>query len=355
MTAFTRSTHALNQALTHARPGRRDTGRGSIDNDQGGQETMKQSLVRRGTVVAVAVGLILSMATGALAGAQALSGKITADGSSTVGPYVIAAAEKFQKLNTGVKITVGISGTGGGFERFCKGETDLSDASRPMQQKEAAICRANGITYEAFLVANDGISIVVNKQNTWVNCLTTDELKKIWNTGSNVDSWSQVRSGFPNVPLKLFGPGTDSGTFDFFTERINGRAKASRSDYTASEDDNVLVRGVEGERGGLGYFGYSYYVANKDRLKLVGVNSGNGCIKPSIRTVQAYSYKPLSRPLFVYAKRSSFKRAAVQAFIRYIITNEKAIARTAQFVSLTDRQLAKAKYQYNRALRLAKG
>jgi phosphate transport system substrate-binding protein len=317
---------------------------------------MKQRLLRRGTVFAVLAGLTLSItAATALAGVHALRGKITADGSSTVGPYVVAAAEKFQKLNRGVKITVGISGTGGGFERFCKGETDLADASRPMKQSEAALCRSNGITYEAFLVANDGISIVVSKRNTWANCLTTDELKKIWNTGSNVESWSQVRSGFPNVPLKLFGPGTDSGTFDFFTERINGKSKASRSDYTASEDDNVLVRGVEGERGGLGYFGYSYYLENRDKLKLVAVNSGNGCVAPSIRTVQAYSYKPLSRPLFVYAKRTAFKRAAVQAFIRYMITTEKTIARTAGFVSLTDRQLAKAKYQYNRALRLARG
>jgi phosphate transport system substrate-binding protein len=224
-----------------------------------------------------------------------------------------------------------------------------------MKQSEAALCRSNGITYEAFLVANDGISIVVNKQNSWVNCLTTDELKKIWNTGSKVDNWSEVRSGFPNVPLKLFGAGTDSGTFDFFTERINGKSGQSRSDYTASEDDNVLVRGVQGERGGLGYFGYSYYVENKDRLKLVAVNGGGGCVAPSIRSVQAYTYKPLSRPLFVYAKRSSFKRAAVQAFIRYMIVNEKRIASTAKYVSLTDRQLAKAKYQYNRALRLAKG
>ena len=302
---------------------------------------------------ALAAGLALSVTASAGAGADALRGKITADGSSTVGPYVIAAAEKFQKLNPGVKVTVGISGTGGGFERFCKGETDLADASRPMKQSEAAICRANGITYEAFLVANDGISIVTSRQNTWVNCLTVEELKKIWNTGSNVDSWSQVRSGFPNVPLKLFGPGTDSGTFDSFTERVNGKSKASRSDYTASEDDNVLVRGVEGDRGSLGYFGYSYYLENKDKLKLISVNAGSGCVAPSVRTVQAYSYKPLSRPLFVYAKRSSFERAAVQAFIRYMITNEKAIARTAQFVSLTDRQLAKAKYQYNRALRLA--
>jgi phosphate transport system substrate-binding protein len=317
---------------------------------------MKHRLLRRGTVVTVLAGLTLSItAAGAFAGVQALRGKVTADGSSTVGPYVVAAAEKFQKLNGGVRITVGISGTGGGFERFCKGETDLSNASRPMKQSEAALCRSNGITYEAFLVANDGISIVVNKQNTWVNCLTTDELKKIWNTGSKVDNWSEVRSGFPNVPLKLFGAGTDSGTFDFFTERINGKSGQSRSDYTASEDDNVLVRGVQGERGGLGYFGYSYYVENKDKLKLVAVNSGGGCVAPSIRSVQAYTYKPLSRPLFVYAKRSSFKRAAVQAFIRYMIVNEKTIATTARYVSLTDRQLAKAKYQYNRALRLARG
>jgi phosphate transport system substrate-binding protein len=317
---------------------------------------MKQRLLRRATVGALLAGLTLSVAVAsALAGAQALRGKITADGSSTVGPYVIAAAEKFQKLNPGVKVTVGISGTGGGFERFCKGETDLSDASRPMRQSEAAICRSNGITYEAFLVANDGISVVVSRQNTWASCLTVEELKRIWNTGSNITNWSQVRSGFPNVPLRLYGPGTDSGTFDFFTERINGRSGQSRSDFTASEDDNVLVRGVQGDRGGLAYFGYSYYLENKDKLKLVRVNGGNGCVAPSIATVQAYAYKPLSRPLFVYAKRSAFKRAAVQAFVRYVIVNERAIARTAQFVALTDRQVAKAKYQYNRALRLANG
>src|SRR5919106_5412716 len=195
---------------------------------------MKQRLLRRGTILAVLAGLTLSItAATAFAGVQALRGKITSDGSSTVGPYVIAAAEKFQKLNKGVRITVGISGTGGGFDRFCKGETDLSNASRPMKQSEAAICRSNGITYEAFLVANDGISIVVSKQNTWVSCLTTEELKRIWNTGSQINNWSQVRSGLPNVPLRLFGPGTDSGTFEFFTERINGRARQSRSDYTA--------------------------------------------------------------------------------------------------------------------------
>jgi phosphate transport system substrate-binding protein len=317
---------------------------------------MKSRLIRRTTAfVAIAVlALGVTVAT-ALAGAHAVSGKITADGSSTVGPYVTAAAERFQKVNKGVQITVGISGTGGGFERFCKGEIDLANASRPLKQSEAAICRSNGINYEAFLVANDGLSIVVNKSNTWANCLTVAELKKIWEPGSKVENWNQVRGSFPNVPLKLFGAGTDSGTFDFFTERINGKAKASRSDYTATEDDNVTVRGVEGDRGAMGYFGYSYYVENKNKLKVLSIDGGGGCVAPSVASVQSYRYKPLSRPLFVYAKRTSFKRDEVQAFIRYIIVNEKAIAKVADFISLTDRQLAKAKYQYDRALRLARG
>ena len=316
---------------------------------------MNSSFIRRATAltVVVAFGLSVSVA-GALAGAQAVSGKISADGSSTVGPYVTAAAERFQKLNKRVQITVGISGTGGGFERFCKGETDLQNASRPLKQSEAAICRSNDVSYEPFLVANDGLSVVVNKSNTWASCLTVAELKKIWEPGSKVENWNQVRSGFPNVALKLFGAGTDSGTFDFFTERINGKAKASRSDYTATEDDNVTVRGVQGDRGGMGYFGYSYYVENKDKLKVLSIDGGNGCVAPNVASVQSYRYKPLSRPLFVYAKRSSFARDEVQAFVRYMIVNEKAIAKTADFISLTERQLAKAKYQYNRALRAAR-
>ena len=317
---------------------------------------MKTTLFRRAASLALVAGLALTLTVAtAFAGANALKGKITADGSSTVGPYVIAAAEKFQKANRGVQVTVGISGTGGGFERFCKGETDISNASRPMKQTEAALCRTNGVTYEAFLVANDGISIVASKDNTWASCLTTDELKKIWNTGSKVSSWKDVRASFPDVELKLFGPGTDSGTFEFFTERINGKAKASRSDYTPSENDNVLVDGVARNRGGLGYFGYSYYLENKDRLKLISVDSGAGCMAPNVANVQSYRYKPLSRPLFVYAKRSSFARDEVQAFIRFMIVNEKSLAATAKYVSLTPRQLAKAKYQYNRALRIARG
>jgi phosphate transport system substrate-binding protein len=284
---------------------------------------------------------------------SALSGTITADGSSTVGPYTTAAAEGFQKKNKGARVTVGISGTGGGFERFCRGETDLSNASRPLKASEAVKCADAGVKYVAFTVANDGLSLVVNKQNTWAGCLTVTELTKIWEPGSKINNWKDVRPGFPDVPLKLFGAGTDSGTFDYFTEAINGKAKASRSDYLATEDDNITVQGVEGERGALGYFGYSYYAENKTKLKVVAVNQekGLGCIAPSIATVQANKYKPLSRPLFIYAKRSSFKRPVVAGFIGYIFNNEKAIAKQSRFISLTDKQLRKARYQYTQALK----
>jgi phosphate transport system substrate-binding protein len=298
-------------------------------------------------LVVLATGVI---AASAGAGA-ALRGTITADGSSTVGPYTQTAAEGFQKKNPGARVTVGISGTGGGFERFCRNETDLSNASRPMKNSEAILCRDAGVKWLAFTVANDGISVVVNKANTWVDCLTTAELKTIWNTGSKVNNWHDIRSSFPDVPLKLFGPGTDSGTFDFFTEKINGKAKASRSDYLATEDDNVIVNGVEGERGGMGYFGFSYYEENAAKLKLVKVDSGTGCIAPSVRTVQNTTYRPLSRPLFIYAKRTSFKRPVVAGYFGYIFNNEKAIARKSGFISLTDRQLRKARYTYLQALK----
>jgi phosphate transport system substrate-binding protein len=299
-------------------------------------------------LAALAVAVPVAVAT---AGVSALAGTVTADGSSTVGPYAIAAAEGFQKKNPGARVTVGISGTGGGFERFCRSETDLSNASRPMKNSEAVKCRDAAVKWVAFTVANDGISVVVNKQNTWVDCLTTAELKSMWNTGSKVESWKDVRSSFPDVPLKLFGPGTDSGTFDFFTEAINGKAKASRSDYLATEDDNVIVNGVEGERGGLGYFGFSYFEENAAKLKLVKVDSGKGCVAPSITTVQKSQYKPLSRPLFIYAKRDSFKRPVVAGYIGYIFNNEKAIAKKSGFIALTDRQLKKARYTYLQALK----
>ena len=303
--------------------------------------------------IALAALAVLVVAAAATAGASALSGTVTADGSSTVGPYAIAAAEGFQKKNPKARVTVGISGTGGGFERFCRNETDLSDASRPMKNSEAVLCKDAGVKWVAFTVANDGLSVVVNRQNTWANCLTVAELKKVWEPGSKVNNWNQIRDSFPNVPLKLFGAGTDSGTFDYFTEAINGKARSSRSDYLATEDDNVVVQGVEGERGAMGYFGFSYYEENKDRLKVVAIDQGKGqgCVTPSVATVQSNRYRPLSRPLFIYAKRSSFKRPVVAGYIGYIFNNEKAIAKKSGFIALTDRQLKKARYTYLQALK----
>jgi phosphate transport system substrate-binding protein len=289
------------------------------------------------------------------AGGSAFSGTITADGSSTVGPYTTAAAELFQKKNPKARVTVGISGTGGGFQRFCKGEIDISNASRKINQTtEAKTCRDNGITYIAFSAANDGLSVVVNKENTWASCLTVAELKKIWEPGSKVNNWNDVRSSFPNQSLKLFGAGTDSGTFDYFTEAIMGRAKSSRGDYLATEDDNVTVQGVSGEKGAMGYFGFSYFVENQDKLKVLSIDGGNGCVRPSVQTVQNRTYKPLGRPLFLYVKKSSFKRPVVQGFIDYILKNEKAIAKKARFIPLTSTQLKNAKRQYKYAVLNAK-
>jgi phosphate transport system substrate-binding protein len=302
--------------------------------------------MRLRTLVVIAV-LAAFAAGGAGAGVVKLKGLITADGSSTVGPYTRAAAELFRKKEPGVQVTVGISGTGGGFQRFCNNEIDLADASRAIRKAEIEACQKNSVRWVAFTVANDGISLVVNKQNTWANCLTTAELKKIWEPGSKVNNWREVRSSFPDVSLKLFGPGTDSGTFDFFTEVINGRARASRSDYSATENDNVAVRGVEGERGGMAYFGLSYYEENKNRLKVLAVDSGRGCIKPSKTTVQKNSYKPLSRPLFVYVKGSSFKKRHVQAFLDYMFDNEVRIANRARFISLTPQQLKRARHHFH--------
>ena len=310
------------------------------------------------------LGVLVSVATAATpkplltkAALGKLRGTVTADGSSTVGPYTTAAAELFRRAGAGkVNITVGISGTGGGFERFCKGETDLSDASRPMRRTEAQSCKTNSIgSWRAFTVANDALTVVVSRDNTWATCLTVAELKKIWEPNSKVNSWRDVRASFPNEPLRLFGPGTDSGTFEYFTEAINGRARASRSDYQASEDDNVLVQGVAGTRGGMGYFGFSYYEENQSRLNALQVeNPKTGqCVPPSIATTQNNSYKPLSRPLFIYAKGTSFRRPEVQAFLAYIFANEKAIATRARFVPLTTAQLKRARTNFDLALKAA--
>ena len=279
-----------------------------------------------------------------------LSGRIEADGSSTVGPYTTAAAERFQQQESGVQITVGVSGTGGGFERFCRGETDLSNASRPIKDEEAEICADNGVEPVEFQVANDALTVVVNPENDWANCLTVEQLNKIWAPGSKVSNWSQVDSSFPDQELKLFGAGTDSGTFDYFTDVINGEEGASRSDYSATEDDNVTVTGVSGDKGALGYFGFSYFEENQDTLKAVEIDSGDGCVAPSVASAQDGTYTPLSRPLFVYAKEEALARPEVEAFIRYLIDNETEIAEASQFVPLTDEQITKAESDLESAL-----
>ena len=315
------------------------------------------------TKIALLLGLLALLAAGcgrdnndssgtttSAGGGSDLSGRIEADGSSTVGPYTTAAAERFQQANSGVQVTVGISGTGGGFERFCRGETDLSNASRPIKEEEATACKAKGVEYVEFQVANDALTVVVNKDNDWVTCLTTDELAKIWGPDSKLNNWNEIKTSFPDQKLSLFGPGTDSGTFDYFTGEINGEEGASRSDYNASEDDNTTVTGVAGEKGGLGYFGFSYFEENQDKLTALEIDGGDGCVAPSVATAQDGSYKPLSRPLFIYVTKEATARPEVEAFMRYILDNETEIAEASQFVPLTDEQLQKAKTDLESAL-----
>jgi phosphate transport system substrate-binding protein len=275
-------------------------------------------------------------------GGSSLSGRIEADGSSTVGPLTTAAAERFQRENSDVQITVGVSGTGGGFERFCAGETDLSNASRPIEGDEKATCEKNGVKFAELQVANDALTVAANPENDWATCLTTAQLKKIWDQGSTVKSWKDVDPSWPDEDLKLYGPGTDSGTFDYFTAEINGDEGRSRSDYSASEDDNVLVQGVAGGKGALGYFGLSYFEQNQDKLKALEVDGGDGCVAPSAETAQDGTYKPLSRPLFVYVKASSLQEPQVKAFLDYLLANAEDIAKAAQFVPMTSEQLQKA-------------
>ncbi|MEK6274563.1 MAG: PstS family phosphate ABC transporter substrate-binding protein [Actinomycetota bacterium] len=281
-------------------------------------------------------------------GSGDLSGRVTADGSSTVGPFVTAAAELFRKTEGGVEITVGISGTGGGFERFCRGETDLSDASRPIEADEAGACRKEGVEYVELQVANDGIAVVVNKDNDWATCLTVAQLNEIWKPGSKVGSWQDIDPGFPDERLTLAGPGTDSGTFDFFTKAINGEEGASRTDYNASENDNVIVQAVSGDKGGLGYFGLSYAEQNQDKLRTLEVDGGSGCVAPSRETVQSGEYQPLSRPLFVYVKSDALKRPEVKAFLEFMLDRQTEIAGNL-FVPLTSEQLDKARAELTQA------
>jgi phosphate transport system substrate-binding protein len=263
-----------------------------------------------------------------------LTGTIEIDGSSTVFPITQAVAEEFQNVNSEVKINVGISGTGGGFKRFTKGETDISDASRPISASEIELAKTNKVDYVELKIALDGIAVVVNPQNTWVDYLTTAELKMIWNANSTVTKWSDIRPTWPNQPIHLYGPGTDSGTFDYFTEVINGKAKSSRADFTASEDDNILVQGVSGDPNSLGYFGYAYYAENKAKLKDVPIDSGSGPISPNDTTITNNSYRPLSRPLYIYVNKTALKRAEVKAFVEYYMNNGEVLVHEVGYTPL---------------------
>jgi phosphate transport system substrate-binding protein len=306
-------------------------------------------------VVITALGVALSACGGADAGtsdtgsggsdtaSKQLSGQVKIDGSSTVAPLTTAAAEFFAEEQPKVRVTVGTSGTGGGFEKFCKGETDIADASRPIKDEEKAVCESAGIAYQELTIANDALTVVVNKDNDFVECLTVEQLKKIWEPGSKVATWKDVDAAFPAEKLELYGPGTDSGTFDYFTDEINGEEGASRTDYSPSEDDNVLVQGVSGSKGGLGYFGFSYFEENQDKLKAVQIDGGEGCVAPSAAAVQDGTYKPLARPLFIYPSTKALKRPEVLAFIEYLAGNDEEIAKDAKYVPLNDEQRTELK------------
>jgi phosphate transport system substrate-binding protein len=277
----------------------------------------------------------------------ALSGQIVIDGSSTVFPLTSAAAELFQQENPGVQVSVGNSGTGGGFEKFCAGETDISDASRAIEADEIAICEENGVTQDEFPIANDALTVVVNADNDWATCLTVEQLKAIWEPSSKVNSWSQVDPSFPDEPLELAGAGTDSGTFDYFTDAINGEEGASRTDYQASEDDNVTIQAVQGSKGSMGYFGYSYFAENSDTLKALEIDGGNGCVEPSPETVQDGSYIPLGRQLYIYPSAEALERPEVEAFVSFYIENIDEIVEAAGFIGLNDEQKTTLQEQFD--------
>ena len=286
---------------------------------------------------------------GGSGGGGDLSGNIRIDGSSTVQPFAEAAAELFNEENPDVRITVGGAGTGDGFEKFCRGETQISDASRPIEEDETKLCQQGKIKPVEVQVANDGITVVTNKDLT-VDCLTTAQLEKVFGKSAKATNLKDVDPKLPDSELALYTPGTESGTFDFFTEQINGEEGVQRTDgIQTSADDNVLVTGVSGEDGGLGYFGFSFYEQNQDKLNAVNVDGGAGCIEPSSETIQSGEYKPLSRPLFMYPSEKSLARPEVKAFMEYVIENYEAIAEASQIVPMTQEQADKGKQELQTA------
>ena len=273
----------------------------------------------------------------------ALSGVVSLDGSSTVYPISEAVAEEFLTVAPRVRVTVGVSGTGGGFKKFLAQETDINDASRPIKSSEKLEAEASGIEYLEIPVAYDGLSVVISSNNDFVDYLTVQELQLIWQPGSTVDSWDDIRPQWPSEPLRLYGPGTDSGTFDYFTETINGESGASRPDYTASEDDNVLVQGISGDEYALGFFGFAYYVENMDKLKVVPIDGGNGPVIPTETTINNGTYSPLSRPVFIYLNAASMARPEVKAFVDFYIENAGVLASEVGYIALPDDLYQQAK------------
>jgi phosphate transport system substrate-binding protein len=267
-----------------------------------------------------------------------IAGEIKIDGSSTVYPITEAVAEEFRTEQPNVKVTVGISGTGGGFKKFGRGEIDINDASRPIKSAEDSICQTNNIKHVQLKVAFDALVIVVNKSNTWVDHFTVEELKKIWEPGAQhtINTWNQIRADWPNEEFNLYGPGTASGTYDYFTEAIVGKSGSSRGDYTASEDDNVLVQGITGDKNGIGFFGLAYYEENKDKLKLLGVDNGKGIILPSHETVKNETYAPLARPIFIYVSDAAVKKSGVAEFINFYLTNAAMLVPEVGYIPLND-------------------
>jgi phosphate transport system substrate-binding protein len=293
-------------------------------------------------IVAVAA-LVATDAARAQGRTQRLSGSVKVDGSSTVAPIMMAAAELFHEEQPRIRVTVGISGSGGGFKKFLEKRpdlrTDISDASRPIKPAELSGAAEVGVEFMEMPIAYDGIAVVVHPSNDFCDHLTIDELKRIWEPNSKVSNWKDIRLGFPDLPLKLYGPGTDSGTFDYFVETVVGKAKSCRSDFMPSEDDNVLVQGVAGDEGGLGYFGYSYYVANKDKLNLLGISAEGGRpIRPSLQTIRDGTYTPLSRPLFVYVNAQAAQRPEVRAFLKFFFSRARSIVEhpKVNYVALSD-------------------
>jgi phosphate transport system substrate-binding protein len=286
------------------------------------------------SIVGVITVLMVLLAYWAFSSMSQASGTIEIDGSSTVFPITQAVAEEYQNVYPDVRVNVGISGTGGGFKRFTVGETDINDASRPIKSSEIEAASENGIQYLELEVAIDGLAVMVNPGNTWVDYLTVQELNMTWRPESQVDSWNDIRPEWPDQPIHLYGPDTDSGTFDYFTEVIVGDEDASRPDYTASADDNVLVQGIAGDQNALGYFGYAYYAENTDKLKIVPIDSGDGPVTPSDETINAGQYAPLSRPLFIYVNEESLKRSEVLSFVQFYMEHAEQLVSEVGYTPL---------------------